>query len=936
MDRYRRVKIIGKGAFGAAVLVQARNDPRQQYVIKQVDVTRLKPKEREEAKKEIKLLASFAHPNIVKYRDSFLEQGMLNIVMDYAEGGDLHGLIKEQNSKLLPEERVLDYFVQLCLAMKHVHDRKVLHRDIKSQNIFLTQNRRVLKLGDFGIARVLNNTAELARTACGTPYYMSPEICDNKPYNDKSDVWSMGCLLYELASLKCPFDARDMRGLVIKILRGAYPPLPRTFSLDLTGLVAKCLCRQPSQRPSVNDLLAMPLIRARIERFLSEAQQAHEFSHTVLHKNPANNHQHPAMPAVLADNGGAAEIDARRRDDEARLRREEAERAAFEMRKQEEETRRLREEAERARRARDEEARKAREDEARRLRAEAARMQAERDALRRQREEADRAERRAREEAERAAAREESARLAKRREEEARRRGEEAERRMREERRQRQEAERRRGRREGGQRMEEQRQRRAAQGNDLSPFDGFDVHAVSPDYERLQRQRRLLQERRDELARLREEEEARVRAERSEDQERRQRGREVGEALRRGGAEDAIGVTKPSIAMWPPPNAAPSAPPQQPRRPAPPRGYGEVQPVERAPSSAAEVLAARDARKRAELEAQEAAAREAGRRVWEENQAAARRNREQLEGEGAGRVERQRSPMGPAVVAAQRAVEEVVPPERPVANKPQVHQISAAERRQQYHDAKAAAERNRLRVLGDMGEPVQLVRERDEAAAGPGLAPKVPPALAKKLDRRNSGRDARKRVSEEVAEEPQAARPSDALQQTDEGRFVWPDAAEQYTDEFEIDSSTAEEYASEGSRKEELAYSELLETMRELAVNPSAAAADGAVGMDGDEHQQDEDLVAAGVMSGIDEAPEDELQALMEEESPSAPSIRRLLVAQLGHETFAAAHARLQNVVEEEDDDVLVNDLQDILGPGKLKLLPMILKLIFLEEQKIG
>jgi NIMA (never in mitosis gene a)-related kinase 1/4/5 len=109
----------------------------------QVDVSRMKQKEREEAKKEIKLLASFAHPNIVRYRDSFLDAGLLNIVMDYAEGGDLHNLLKEQNSVLLSEDRVLDYFVQLCLAMKHVHDRKVLHRDIKSQNVFLTQNRRV-------------------------------------------------------------------------------------------------------------------------------------------------------------------------------------------------------------------------------------------------------------------------------------------------------------------------------------------------------------------------------------------------------------------------------------------------------------------------------------------------------------------------------------------------------------------------------------------------------------------------------------------------------------------------------------------------------------------------------------------------------------------------------------------------------------------------
>ena len=220
MENYKKVKVIGKGAFGAAVLVHARANPKEHYVIKQVEVSRLKPKERDEAKKEIKLLASFHHPNIVRYRDAFLEQGVLNIVMDYAEGGDLSNLLKEQGTRHLREEQVLDYFVQLCLAMKHVHDRKVLHRDIKSQNVFLTQNRKVLKLGvrgsrartcdsrsamwlrttlaggisaarvaymawsgcthshaqDFGIARVLNATTELARTACGTPYYMSPEV----------------------------------------------------------------------------------------------------------------------------------------------------------------------------------------------------------------------------------------------------------------------------------------------------------------------------------------------------------------------------------------------------------------------------------------------------------------------------------------------------------------------------------------------------------------------------------------------------------------------------------------------------------------------------------------------------------------------------------------------------------------------------------------
>ena len=308
MDAYKVVRIVGKGAFGAAVLVHAKNNPREQYVVKQVDVSKMKQKEKDEAKKEIKLLASFHHPNIVRYRDSFVEGGLLHIVMDFAEGGDLNNLLKEQGTRLLHEDQVLDYFVQICLAMKHVHDRKVLHRDIKSQNVFLTQNRRVIKLGDFGIARVLTETGAMAKTSCGTPYYMSPEICDGKSYNDRSDVWSMGCLLYEMATLKCPFDARDMKGLIVKILRGAYAPLPRTFSTDLSVLVAKCLDRRPANRPSVNELLAMGVVRRRIEKFLTEAQHQAEFAHTMLHANPRKNHPHPAAtPGPAAQPVGPAD-----------------------------------------------------------------------------------------------------------------------------------------------------------------------------------------------------------------------------------------------------------------------------------------------------------------------------------------------------------------------------------------------------------------------------------------------------------------------------------------------------------------------------------------------------------------------------------------------------------------------------------------------------
>lgn len=107
------------------------------------------------------------------------------------EGGDLAKVIKEQKGQHLKEDQIIDWFVQICMALKHVHDRKIIHRDLKGQNIFLTKSS-LIKLGDFGIARVLNKTFEKAKTIVGTPYYLSPELVENKPYNFKTDIWSLG------------------------------------------------------------------------------------------------------------------------------------------------------------------------------------------------------------------------------------------------------------------------------------------------------------------------------------------------------------------------------------------------------------------------------------------------------------------------------------------------------------------------------------------------------------------------------------------------------------------------------------------------------------------------------------------------------------------------------------------------------------------------
>ncbi|XP_056011940.1 serine/threonine-protein kinase Nek1-like isoform X3 [Ostrea edulis] len=295
MEKYVKIRQIGEGAFGKAILVRKKNDGKQ-YVIKEINIRKMGPKERQDSKKEVAVLAQLSHPNIVTYRESFEEIGSLYIVMDFCEKGDLYGKINGQRGILFPEDQVMDWFVQICLAVKHIHDRKILHRDIKSQNIFLSADGS-LRLGDFGIAKVLGSTVELARTCIGTPYYLSPEIVENRPYNNKSDVWSLGCVLYEMATLKHAFEAGNMKNLVLKIIRGSYPPISPKYSYDLRGLIAQLFKRAPKERPSVNSILKKPFVQKRVSKFLSEDVIADEFSHTVMHGQKLARALPPPPPA---------------------------------------------------------------------------------------------------------------------------------------------------------------------------------------------------------------------------------------------------------------------------------------------------------------------------------------------------------------------------------------------------------------------------------------------------------------------------------------------------------------------------------------------------------------------------------------------------------------------------------------------------------------
>ena len=278
---YEVIKTLGEGGYGQALLVKDKKDG-QRYVMKKVRLTALKPKDRAEALREAQVLASLRCDNIVQYKESFEERGYFYIIMEYADGGDLAQKIQKRGKQLFSESEILHDFIQIAIAIKYIHDRKILHRDLKAQNVFLMKDGTV-KLGDFGIARVLENTFQLCKTQIGTPYYLSPEMCEGKNYNSKTDIWSLGCILYELCTLKHPFNAANVNGLLMVIIRGKYQPISSYYSQNLKSLVQQMLTKDPAKRPSIDQILGIPFIKAKLSSFLSPALLAYEMGHTVLH-----------------------------------------------------------------------------------------------------------------------------------------------------------------------------------------------------------------------------------------------------------------------------------------------------------------------------------------------------------------------------------------------------------------------------------------------------------------------------------------------------------------------------------------------------------------------------------------------------------------------------------------------------------------------------
>jgi NIMA (never in mitosis gene a)-related kinase len=310
LKKYKKIKYLGKGSYGAAILVELRSDPARKFVVKEIVIGHLKPAEQQSAKNEAEVLYQMNHSNITMYIESFVENSKLYIVMEHADGGDLSGAIQQRKSesKYWQEEEVMRIFVQICLALKHVHNANILHRDLKSQNIFLTK-KGMVKLGDFGIAKVLDASDDQARTQIGTPYYLSPEICESKPYGRKSDVWSLGVVLYELLALEMPFQASSLPALVHRICTAEpnYSKVETRYSQALVSLCKSLLMKNPEVRPSLNQVVRTDFFIVHISKLLSYTLKSGTGG--VLDGNALANGVGPAGAAAAAIEDSYKDID---------------------------------------------------------------------------------------------------------------------------------------------------------------------------------------------------------------------------------------------------------------------------------------------------------------------------------------------------------------------------------------------------------------------------------------------------------------------------------------------------------------------------------------------------------------------------------------------------------------------------------------------------
>lgn len=274
---------IGVGTYAKVYKANRKVDSKI-VAVKIVDTSNLNKAGIESILNEIRILSSISNPYIVEYYEAFVDDddSTFWIVMEYLGGGDLLNMIKvaTKNKQPFSEKQIWSYAIQMLRALKELHRLKIVHRDIKPANIFLTDDQKKVKLGDMNVSKVLRN--DLAQTQIGTPYYLAPEIWNKELYDYKADVFSLGVLLFELATLKRPFEAENAIELYNKVQNIEVPRISQQYSEDLNFLTEKCMVKEQALRPSVNQLLNSRTVRRNMKEFDLEYEDSNANENCVL------------------------------------------------------------------------------------------------------------------------------------------------------------------------------------------------------------------------------------------------------------------------------------------------------------------------------------------------------------------------------------------------------------------------------------------------------------------------------------------------------------------------------------------------------------------------------------------------------------------------------------------------------------------------------
>lgn len=312
-DDYEPLEVIGKGSFGTVRKVRSK-ESGDILVRKEIEYNSMSGQEKNHIISELRILRELNHPNVVKYyhHDHLPELKAIHIYQEYCDGGDLGKVIAtfRRNRESIPEGFIWEVMILVLVALHRCHygidaekadlfqasassephvdsETVIIHRDIKPDNIFLLDGGKTIKLGDFGLAKMLTSQNDFAKTYVGTPYYMSPEVLMDNPYSPVCDIWSLGCVLFELCNLLPPFRASTHLQLQTRIKKGVIPEVSPTYSQQLRNIIADCITVDPDIRPTCYDLLESLSVKMfRKEMDLKAATSTlNEFQKQLLIKN---------------------------------------------------------------------------------------------------------------------------------------------------------------------------------------------------------------------------------------------------------------------------------------------------------------------------------------------------------------------------------------------------------------------------------------------------------------------------------------------------------------------------------------------------------------------------------------------------------------------------------------------------------------------------